>query len=65
MKRRKLISVVVLMFLLFNLSIVAFAGGDGGPIRPRITSYLGGYEEEPQYPVVSSCGGDAGTTRPD
>ncbi|MCQ4923435.1 hypothetical protein NE686_10085 [Tissierella carlieri] len=65
MKRRKLLSVVILMFLLFNLSVVAFAGGDGGPIRPRITSYLGGYEEEPEYPVVSSCGGDGGPVRVD
>ncbi|OZV11143.1 hypothetical protein CIW83_16295 [Tissierella sp. P1] len=63
MKRRKLISVVVLMFLLFSLSIVAFAGGDGGPIRPQVISYPS-YEGGPEYPTVSSCGGDAGTTRP-
>jgi hypothetical protein len=34
MKRRRLISVVVLMLLLFNLAIGVFAGGHGGTTRP-------------------------------
>lgn len=36
MKRRKIISVVLLILLLFNLSIGVFAEGDPGPIRPKI-----------------------------
>ncbi|MDU5082547.1 hypothetical protein [uncultured Tissierella sp.] len=63
MKRRKLISVVVLMFLLFNLSMGVFAGADSGTARPEAKRYSG-YQGKPEYPTVSSCGGDAGTTRP-
>ena len=59
MKRKKLISVAVLMILLFNLSSGVFAGGTEGTTRPRIAnipSYEGG---------ISACGGTEGTTRPD
>lgn len=63
MKRRKLISIVVLMLLLFNLSIGVFAGADSGTARPDVKRYLD-YEGEPEYPIVS-FGADSGTARPD
>lgn len=52
-KRRMLISVVVLMVLLFNLSIGVLAGEDDGTARPKVIN-----------PIVSSSPGDDGTTRP-
>lgn len=61
MKRRKLISVVALMVLLLNLSMVAFAAGDAGTTRPDSTPL----PVENQDPTISPCAGDAGTTRPD
>lgn len=40
MKRKKtLVSVVVLILLLLNLSIGVFAAGDEGPTRPKVNSY--------------------------
>ncbi len=63
MKRRKLISVVVLILLLFNLPIGVFAGGDDGTCRPEIMRYSD-YKGEPEYPIVS-LGSDDGTCRPD
>jgi hypothetical protein len=62
MKRKKLISVAVLMILLFNLSNGVFAAGDSGTARPRIANHPS-YERE--YPIVNLCAGDSGTARPD
>lgn len=61
MKRKKLISVVALMVLLLNLSMVAFAAGDGGTTRPDSIPL----PVENQDPTISPCAGDGGTTRPD
>ncbi|WMM25137.1 hypothetical protein RBU61_00330 [Tissierella sp. MB52-C2] len=63
MKRKKLISVAVLMILLFNLSSGAVAGVDSGTTRPTIAS-IPSYEEGVEDSIVSPCGVDSGTTRP-
>lgn len=62
MKRKKLISMAVLMVLLFNMSIGVFAGSDGGTTRPDTVPLP---KESVEYPTVNSCGSDGGTTRPD
>ncbi len=41
MKKRQLISVVILILLLFNLSIGVFAGDDAGTARPKIKIIIG------------------------
>lgn len=64
MKRRKLISVVVLMFLLFNLSMGVFAGADSGTARPEAKRYSC-YQGKPEYPIVIPLGGDGGPVRVD
>lgn len=61
MKRKKLISIAVLMVLLFNMSIGVFAGSDGGTTRPDTVPL----PTENQEPIMGFCGSDGGTTRPD